>query len=86
METSFNSAKDSEEPIELDPIDTELRLKRKGRRLTINVSESKYPVVRTVATKMLQWRVSRAEDDENWDLWWSDGATAAEKFSKMKPY
>jgi tubulin polyglutamylase TTLL6/13 len=58
----------------------------KGRKIIINVSDTKYPVVRTVARKILGWKLSRDEEDENWDVWWTDAGVPPEKFSKMRPY
>jgi tubulin polyglutamylase TTLL6/13 len=51
----------------------------------INLGESKYSVISHVARKQLGWAVSRVEDD-NWDVWWSDGAVSSEKLAKMRPY
>ena len=35
---------------------------------------------------MLNWRVSRNVDDDNWDVFWTDGAVLPETFAKMKLY
>jgi hypothetical protein len=46
----------------------------------MNVSDTKYNVVRLAGRKVLGFKLSRDEDDESWDVWWTDGGVQPEKF------
>jgi len=59
--------------------------KVKQRRLMINVAHSKYYVVRYVAKKMFNMKLSY-NYDEDWDICWTDGAVSCDKLYKMKGY
>ena len=58
----------------------------KTGRLTANVSDTKYPVVRYVLKKRLGWRLSSDPESNRFDLWWTDGAVEPEKLARMEPY
>ena len=60
--------------------------KLKGKKCILNVSDTKYSIVRIVGKKVLGWKLSKDEDDENWDVWWTDGGVQPEKLSKMKGF
>ena len=60
--------------------------KLKGKKCILNVSDTKYSIVRIVGKKVLGWKLSKDEDDENWDVWWTDGGCPPEKLSKMKGF
>ena len=51
----------------------------------INIAETKYGVLPHVTKKLLNWKTSRT-DDENWDVWWTDGQVHSDKLAKMRPY
>lgn len=55
------------------------------KRLIINVSQTKYYVVRYVAKRMYNMKLTH-NDDEDWDICWMDGAASCEKLYKMKQY
>lgn len=55
-------------------------------RLTVNISETQYPVVRQVLKRSKGWRVSTDPENPKFDLWWTDGAVEPEKLARMKPY
>ena len=52
----------------------------------INVCDTKYAVVRYVAKQMLGWKLVNDEEDDTWDVWWSDSGVHPQKLAKMKPY
>lgn len=54
--------------------------------ITCNVSSTKYEVIRHVASKMLNYKLSTDEEDDKWDIFWTDTAVQPEKLSKMQPY
>ena len=56
----------------------------KNGRLYINVSYCHYPVIRTVA-KMNKIKLTHSEE-EDWDIYWSDGAIQCDRLYRMKPY
>jgi tubulin polyglutamylase TTLL6/13 len=51
----------------------------------VNISDTKYTVVKSVANT-LQWRTSRDTDDENWDVLWTDSYVPPERLARMKLY
>ena len=59
--------------------------KQQQRKVVLNVALTKYSVVNKTA-KYFKWKLTRKEDDENWDVFWTDAAVQPEKLSKMKPY
>ena len=52
----------------------------------MNIADTKYPVVKFVAKKMLKWKVTKDIDDRNFDLFWTDQAVTAEMVSKLAVY
>lgn len=60
------------------------KYKTKNGRLIINVSYCHYPVVRTVA-KMYKIKIT-SSNEEDWDIFWSDGAIQCDRLYRMKPY
>ena len=61
------------------------RSKKPPRKATLNISLTKYSVVRKAA-KQLNMSLSKKEEDENWDVFWTDAAVQPEKLSRMKLY
>ena len=63
--------------------------KKKGldrkKKLVMNVTWSKYMVVRHSSTKVHGMRLS-VNEDEDWDIMWCDGGVSADKLNKMKFY
>lgn len=51
----------------------------------MNVAQTKYYVVRYVAKNIYKMKLT-ANDDEDWDICWQDGAVQCDKLYKMKPY
>lgn len=60
------------------------KLKHRNQRLIVNISYCHYPVVRTCA-KMNNFKITH-NDDEDWDIYWQDGAVQCDKLYRMKPY
>jgi hypothetical protein len=67
--------------------------KFKTKKLVLNVSQTRYHVVRYVARSMFKMRLSGANfsgDPDNpndeWDIFWTDGSVQCEKLYRMKPY
>jgi tubulin polyglutamylase TTLL6/13 len=52
----------------------------------MNIGDTKYPVVKHVAKKMLQWKVTKDIDDRNFDLLWTDQAVYSEQLGKLQVY
>jgi tubulin polyglutamylase TTLL6/13 len=46
--------------------------KPSARKIIMNVSDTRYSVVRIVGRKLMGWKLSKNEEDENWDVWWTD--------------
>ena len=76
------------------------RFKQK-ERLIVNLSNTKYFVVKFVVKKLFNFKVSYKNQEpeamdnfkydfdkgpEDWDLFWTDGGVLPERISKMKPY
>lgn len=72
METSFDVVNESYESP--STYATDAKQKRRGQKITLNVSNTKYPIVRTVARKMFEWKLCSDDKDEAWDVWWTDEA------------
>lgn len=65
----------------------------KAKKLVLNVSQTKYHVVRYVARTLFKMRLSNAQyhpeyDDQKdeWDIFWTDNQVQVEKLYRMKPY
>lgn len=54
-------------------------------RIICNIFDTEYEVVKLVISEALNWKTSENEDDE-WDITWTDNAVSAEKLTKMKTY
>ena len=52
----------------------------------MNVRNTQYEIVKHVAKHIMKWRISYADEDEEWDVLWLDGWILPERFAKMKPY
>ncbi len=62
----------------------------------MNVSTSKYFVIRFVAKSLFNYRISTANVDieigaassheEDWDIYWTDGGVQPERLNRMQPY
>ena len=80
--------------------DTYPKFKNK-ERLLVNLSNTKYFVVKFVLKKLFNFKVSYKHQDveamdsfgydfekgqEDWDLFWTDGGVLPERIAKMKPY
>jgi len=70
-----------------------VKRKFKAKKLVLNVSNTKYHVVRYVARTLFKMRLSGVayhHDYENpndeWDLFWTDGTVGPDKLYRMKPY
>lgn len=65
----------------------------KAKKLVLNVSMTKYGVVRYVARSLFKMRLSGApymadykNPNDEWDLLWTDGTVQVDKLYRMKPY
>jgi tubulin polyglutamylase TTLL6/13 len=56
--------------------------KRKVERL-MNVSDTKYPVVKFVGKKIFKMALQNETDGVNWDLFWTDNAVQPEQLGRM---
>ncbi|CAI2383004.1 unnamed protein product [Moneuplotes crassus] len=54
-------------------------------KLTVNVSNTRYKIVRYVAKKIFGYRLSRS-DNNTWDICWIDAGISHERLLKMKPF
>ena len=82
-ETEMNE----EEKVENQKLIEKRRKKKainKYGRLMINIQQCHYPVVKTVS-KMFKIKTTQQEEDD-WDLYWSDGAIQCDRLYRMKPY
>lgn len=70
------------------------RLKFKPKKLVMNVMQTKYHVVRYVARKLFNMRLSTYsqnnhdcnDEKHEWDIMWTDNGSTVERLYKMKPY
>lgn len=67
----------------LPPIKSRVKTKRK---VIVNVSCTKYEVVKKTARDLYEWKLDYKEDSLNWDLFWTDGVVQPERLSQMKPF
>lgn len=83
METDLTnptlSSEDSEEDVSRRPKDSR-------RLLSVNVANTKYPVVRYVFRKILGFRLVKDDADENCDVYWHDCCIDVEKLMRLKPF
>lgn len=54
--------------------------------ITINVSDTQYPLIPLIARKTFAWKTCENREDTESDLFWTDSAISPEKLAKMKPY
>jgi len=52
----------------------------------MNVSHTKYPVVKFVGKKIFGFRLNYEAESMDWDLYWTDGTVSTEILCKMKPF
>ena len=69
------------------------RRRFKAKKLVLNVSQTKYNIVRYVAKNQFKMRLSGApymadyqNPHDEWDLLWTDGTVQVDKLYRMKPY
>ena len=55
-------------------------------KIVLNVSDTKYAVVKYVGKKMFGWKLSYKHEDMEWDVMWTDNAVDPERLTKMRPY
>ena len=51
----------------------------------MNLGNTKYGIIRYIARKLMNFKCTR-DEDEDWDLCWTDSNVPPEKLSRMKPY
>ena len=49
------------------------------------IGQTRYPIVKHVAKKVLGMRTTLNEEEE-WDVCWTDASVQAERLYRMKPY
>ena len=70
------------------------KIKYKTKKLVMNVAQTKYHVVRYVARKLYNMRLSTYgqnnhdsnDEKHEWDIMWTDNGATVERLHKMKPY
>lgn len=50
------------------------RPKKKVEKLILNVSDTKYPVVKFVGKKIFKWALQYEPEGTGWDIFWTDNA------------
>lgn len=68
-----------------EPLSPSRSKKPQSRKIILNVSLTKYSVVKK-AGRALNYKLLKKEDDDNWDVFWTDSGVQPEKLSKMKPF
>jgi len=60
--------------------------KKKGKgKVVFNISDTRYEVVRHVARKMLNYKLT-SEPEVEWDVFWTDNAVQPEILARMQPF
>ncbi|OMJ90247.1 hypothetical protein SteCoe_7451 [Stentor coeruleus] len=54
-------------------------------RLICNILDTEYEVIKNVITETLSWRITENENDD-WDITWTDNYITTDKLSKMRSY
>ncbi|OMJ78088.1 hypothetical protein SteCoe_22198 [Stentor coeruleus] len=54
-------------------------------RIICNILDTEYEVIKNVVVETLSWRISENENDD-WDITWTDNYITTDKLSKMKAY
>ena len=76
MESKMRNRKSSKQEVNGSVVDSGLKKKKRKvtkKRLVMNVSQTKYYVVRYVAKKIYKMKLTH-NDEEDWDICWQDGA------------
>ena len=58
---------------------------KKKQKLVMFIGQTRYPVVKQVAKKVFGMRTTQNEEEE-WDICWTDNSVQAERLYRMKPY
>ena len=58
---------------------------KKKQKLVMFIGQTRYPIVKHVAKKVLGMRTTLNEEEE-WDVCWTDVSVQAERLYRMKPY
>lgn len=48
------------------------KTKQDENRITINLSHSRYPIIKKIAQEDFKMVISKNPSSENWDIYWSD--------------
>ena len=67
---------------EIDPSETV----QNRKRMIMNIADTRYPVVKHVARKMLKWKTTKDIEDKNFDLFWTDQGVVSEQLSRLNVY
>lgn len=59
---------------------------KKNNNITCNIAFTRYEILKHVGEKIFGWKLSNDEEDEKWDILWTDCAVPPEKLAKMHPY
>ena len=75
----------SDDPNEEPSSPSRSKKTQQSRKIILNVSLTKYSVVKK-AGRSLNYKLLKKEDEDNWDVFWTDSGVQPEKLSKMKPF
>ena len=64
----------------------EEKILKKKSKIICNIAYTKYEIIKHVSEKVFFWGISLTEDDEEWDILWTDNAVTPDKLAKMKLY
>lgn len=62
-----------------------VKLVNKKNKVTVNVADTDYEVVKKVVKECFDWKLTENEQSD-WDLTWTDTAVPSEKLTKMKSF
>jgi len=65
--------------------DTKNTKKKSKAKVVFNISETRYEVVRHVARKMMNYKLT-SEPEVEWDVLWTDNAVQPETLARMQPF
>jgi tubulin polyglutamylase TTLL6/13 len=73
--------------LESDPkkTDTKNTKKKAKAKVVFNITDTRYEVVRHVARKMLNYKLT-SEPEVEWDVFWTDNAVQPEFLARMQPF
>jgi tubulin polyglutamylase TTLL6/13 len=60
--------------------------KRPRPQIVFNIFDTKYDIIPHIVEKVFNWSLSRDEEDESWDVLWTDNAVSPDRLSRMKQY